>query len=335
MSARGTLVRGSVAARRARLAVIVALALVTVACASGRPAPVVDRSTPVRPAPQASAPQAKPAAPIPAPVPTPAPAPEPSVQVGQVARPDAIEARPLDAPVALPAPAAGAPAAPVAPPPTAGTTPAPLPRGVVTEPRAFKLPFSEENLALIQRGETAPRADAAKPPADAPKPGASAAPAPAAKPEAPAAQDAAKPAAPAPAAPPVASAPANANEPDRVEWSWPATGRVIEKFAGQSKGVSIAGEVGQAVNAAADGRVLYVGSALRGYGNLVIVKHNETFLSAYAHNSRILVKVGQNVTRGQKIAELGQSDSDRPKLHFEIRRAGKPVDPLAYLPGMP
>ena len=87
--------------------------------------------------------------------------------------------------------------------------------------------------------------------------------------------------------------------------------------------------------AAGTGRVIYVGSTIRGYGQLVIIKHNETYLSAYAHNSRILVKEGQSVTRGQKIAEIGQTDADRPKLHFEIRRAGKPVDPLAYLPDRP
>ncbi|PAS96136.1 MAG: peptidase M23 [Candidatus Dactylopiibacterium carminicum] len=118
-----------------------------------------------------------------------------------------------------------------------------------------------------------------------------------------------------------------------VEWSWPGTGRVIAGFNDSTnKGVDLTGNIGDPVLAAGAGRVVYVGSGLRGYGNLVIVKHNDTYLSAYAHNSEILVKEGQTVQRGQKIAALGNSDADRPKLHFEIRRQGKPVDPLKYLP---
>ena len=100
----------------------------------------------------------------------------------------------------------------------------------------------------------------------------------------------------------------------------------------RNKGIDIAGNDGDPVSAAADGEVVYVGSALRGYGNLVIVKHNEEFISAYAHNRQILVKQGQAIKRGQRIAEFGRSDADRVKLHFEIRRQGKPVDPLRYLP---
>lgn len=123
-----------------------------------------------------------------------------------------------------------------------------------------------------------------------------------------------------------------AGEPDRVDWAWPAPGRVVEKFEGNNKGLAIAGRTGEPVLAAGDGRVVYSGSGLRGYGQLVIIKHNETYISAYAHNSRILVKEGQQVTRGQKIAEMGSSDADRTKLHFEIRRQGKPVDPLGHLP---
>ncbi len=118
-----------------------------------------------------------------------------------------------------------------------------------------------------------------------------------------------------------------------LSWSWPGSGRIIGTFNDSTnKGVDVSGNVGDAVLAAASGRVVYVGSGLRGYGNLVIVKHNDTYLSAYAHNSEILVKEGQAVQRGQKIAALGSSDADRPKLHFEIRRQGKPVDPLKYLP---
>ncbi len=100
----------------------------------------------------------------------------------------------------------------------------------------------------------------------------------------------------------------------------------------RNKGLDIAGKVGDAVLAAADGRVVYAGAGLRGYGNLIILKHNNTYLSAYAHNQTLLVKEDQNVRRGQKIAEMGNSDADRVKLHFEIRRQGKPVDPSRYLP---
>ena len=114
---------------------------------------------------------------------------------------------------------------------------------------------------------------------------------------------------------------------------WPVPGRVLDGFEEpRNKGIDLAGAEGDPVQAAADGEVVYVGSALRGYGNLVIVKHNDEFLSAYAHNRQVLVKQGQAVKRGQRIADLGKSDADRPKLHFEIRRRGVPVDPQKYLP---
>ena len=100
----------------------------------------------------------------------------------------------------------------------------------------------------------------------------------------------------------------------------------------RSKGLGIAGKAGDPVLAAADGKVVYAGSGLRGYGNLVILKHNNTYLTAYAHNRTLLVKEDQSVQKGQKIAEMGNSDADRVKLHFEIRRQGKPVDPARYLP---
>ena len=98
------------------------------------------------------------------------------------------------------------------------------------------------------------------------------------------------------------------------------------------KGIDIAGAAGQPVTAGAAGKVVYAGTGLRGYGKLIIVKHNDTYLSAYAHNREILVKEGQQVAKGQKIAEMGNTDADQVKLHFEIRRQGKPVDPLRYLP---
>lgn len=124
-----------------------------------------------------------------------------------------------------------------------------------------------------------------------------------------------------------------AQDEEDVEWGWPAKGKVIATFNEGSnlKGIDISGKPGQAVMAAAPGKVVYSGSGLRGYGKLVIIKHNKTYLSAYAHNSQILVKEGQSVLKGQRIAEMGDSDADQVKLHFEIRRLGKPVDPIKYL----
>jgi lipoprotein NlpD len=114
--------------------------------------------------------------------------------------------------------------------------------------------------------------------------------------------------------------------------SWPSSGRVITQFADPGyKGIAFSGQEGDPVMAAGDGRVVYSGSGLRGYGNLVIVKHEGDFLTAYAHNRKILVNEGQTVKRGQQIAELGSTDSEIPKLHFEVRLSGKPVDPMRYL----
>jgi lipoprotein NlpD len=116
-------------------------------------------------------------------------------------------------------------------------------------------------------------------------------------------------------------------------WIWPSRGVLLARFGDSlSKGIDIAGVRGQMVQAAAHGRVVYAGSGLRGYGKLIIIRHNKTLLSAYAHNARILVTEGQNVASGQPVAEMGDTDSDRVKLHFEIREYGKPVDPLNYLP---
>jgi lipoprotein NlpD len=134
----------------------------------------------------------------------------------------------------------------------------------------------------------------------------------------------------APAAP-VAAAPLQGD--DATGWMWPATGPVTTVFDEvKSKGLAIAGKAGDPVMAAADGRVVYAGSGLRGYGNLVIVKHNATYLTAYAHNQTLLVKEDQAVRRGQKIAEMGSTDSERVQLHFEIRKMGKPIDPAKLLP---
>lgn len=118
-------------------------------------------------------------------------------------------------------------------------------------------------------------------------------------------------------------------------WSWPSKGSVIETYSlsgNVNKGIDLAGRKGEPVFAAADGKVVYSGTGLVGYGNLVIIKHNETYLSAYAHNSRLLVKEGDSTKAGQKIAEIGSTGTNRDKLHFEIRRDGKPVNPMQYLP---
>ena len=143
-------------------------------------------------------------------------------------------------------------------------------------------------------------------------------------------------AAPAPQKPPVALAPAAPAAPagdDALEFAWPAKGEVIVAFdeTKNRKGIDLAGGAGDPVLAAAEGKVVYAGEGLRGYGKLIIIKHNSTFLTAYAHNQSILVKEDQSVKKGQKIAEMGSSDSDRVKLHFEIRERGRPVDPMKYL----
>ena len=181
-----------------------------------------------------------------------------------------------------------------------------------TEPKAFKLPYSEQALAQLNRPANMPsvlppvliaRAD---PPAERvakidiePQPQTT-----------------------------------ESGLDERIDWLWPTRGKVLEGFSENSKGVDIAGKTGQAVLASAAGKVVYSGGGLRGYGNLIIIKHNDTYLSAYAHNSKLLIKEGQAVTRGQKIAEMGNTDASLVKLHFEIRKHGKPVDPLQHLPTM-
>ena len=179
--------------------------------------------------------------------------------------------------------------------PAPGAAQPPLEPGVLTTPKAVKLPYSETAVASLQGAVAAPRPAAPSLPDTSAKQG---------------------------------------DEADAVAWSWPTQGKVVASFNenGGPKGVQIAGELGQPVLASAAGRVVYTGSGLRGYGNLVIIKHNNTYLSAYAHNRQILVKQGDNVTRGQRIAEMGNSDASQVMLHFEIRREGKPVDPIKFLP---
>lgn len=232
----------------------------------------------------------------------------------------AVESRPLGAETGPPAGGSPASAPPAIPVPPALPTAAPA-APIKQEPRGGKQPYSEQAWAKARAGDDKP-AGAVAPPGGAGEPR------PAAKPDEgkPAAADA-KPDAKPEAKP--ESRPANG----ALEWSWPTGGKVVAAFNDStSKGIDINGKLGEPVLAAAPGKVLYAGQDLRGYGKLVVVKHSNQYLSVYAHNSEILVKEGQSVSKGQKIAELGKSDAQEPKLHFEIRKQGKPVDPLQYLP---
>src|SRR5450830_897631 len=198
--------------------------------------------------------------------------------------------------------------------PPSEKTPPPAPVVKKTGPKGEKKPYSDASLAEMQR------ADNGKEAASSPAPVAAAAASAAARASVP----------PAPVAP---AAPTLAADDASVTWIWPSEGKVIATFdEGKNKGVDIAGKAGQQIVAAGAGKVMYAGSGIRGYGNLVIVKHSSSLLSAYAHNRSILVKEGQNVNKGQAIAEMGDSDADRVKLHFEIRQQGKPVDPSKFLP---
>jgi lipoprotein NlpD len=130
-----------------------------------------------------------------------------------------------------------------------------------------------------------------------------------------------------------ASAPKASAESGGLTWSWPALGKVIQGYNGSSsKGIDIAGNLGEPIFAAASGRVVYAGNELRGFGNLVIIKHNSDYISVYAHNEQLLVKDGQAVKRGERIALMGSSDAPRVELHLEVRLRGKPIDPLQVLP---
>lgn len=178
--------------------------------------------------------------------------------------------------------------------------------GNKTAPRGDKRPYSESALAELQKPEAAAVIATAKAPATATA-----------------------------AAVPAKAEPAKMADADDdgIGWIWPAEGKVIAAFEnGKNKGIDISGKLGQQVIAAGSGKVMYAGSGIRGYGNLVIVKHTSNLLSAYAHNKTITVKEGQSVNKGQVIAEMGNTDADAVKLHFEIRQQGKPVDPSKFLP---
>ena len=305
---------------------IFALMLVLAACAARRPAPVSDRLPPA--APVGEAPQAVAEPPVEKPIPTHVVKKGDTMvsialQYGldyrelaawnNVANPNRIE---IGQVLMLAAPAGMAPpSATVATPlvqagPPIEARPLANTPGAKVEPRGSKVPFSDR--ALAQMG--APESGGAAVTGPAPVP-IEVAPTP---------------------APQVAGEPERPSGTDKedVDWMWPAKGKVLASFTEASKGMDIAGKKGAPVLAAAGGRVVYAGAGLRGYGKLVIIKHNNTWLSAYAHNENILVKEQQDVRKGQKIAEMGSSDTDQVKLHFEVRRQGKPVDPVKVLPGM-
>jgi len=341
-------------------AALIAVALVAAGCASRRPAPVEDRSA-AQPPPSASVPQtAPPAGGAPS-----APVPTYTVKRGdtlhQIALDSGLDYRELaawnnienanvirvgqvlrlaapgttadgNAPVTAQEVAPGVTTAPLrappavvaaAPPSSAATAPVAAPAtsaanasNLKTSPKAIKEPYSDQavrELTLAASAVPAPR----EPLATAPAAGPRVEPKPEPKP-----------------ATPSTPVPATAGDSDQLDWAWPAKGKVVAGFSETAnlKGIDIAGTAGQTVAASAAGRVVYAGTGLRGYGKLIIIKHNATFLSAYAHNREILVKEGQQVARGQKIAEMGSTDADQVKLHFEIRRQGKPMDPTKYLP---
>ena len=312
------------------LAIAVALALIA-GCATRRPAPVVERQPPAPVAPPVV--ETKPPEPPPV-VAAPKPPPTHIVKRGEtlvgIALQYGLDYRELAAwnnitnfnvlavgqPLVLAAPAGMPPPPPIVATPLASAGP-PIearPLGntqqAKVEPRGQKLPFSERALAQLSTP------DSAAPPAVAIAPPVAPAPAPPV------------------AAPPEPERPSPGTEVEDVDWIWPVKGRILAPFTEAAKGVDIAGRKGTPVLAAASGRVVYAGAGLRGYGKLVIIKHNNAWLSAYAHNDAILVKEQEEVKRGQKIAEMGSTDSDQVKLHFEVRRQGKPVDPAKVLQAM-
>jgi lipoprotein NlpD len=207
--------------------------------------------------------------------------------------------------------------------------PAPTPRArgdnVKSSPKALREPYSEQAVREVTLASNVP-APAAAPPLT-PAPGVFGAPETVAI--APPSTLRTEPKAETPRA-----APQDGGEEDRLDWAWPVKGKIIGGFSESSnlKGIDIAGTAGQPVVASAPGKVVYAGSGLRGYGKLIIIKHNKTYLSAYAHNRELLVKEGDQVGKGQKIAEMGNTDAGEVKLHFEIRRLGKPMDPARFLP---
>ncbi|MFT3804398.1 MAG: peptidoglycan DD-metalloendopeptidase family protein [Burkholderiaceae bacterium] len=264
------------------------------------PAPIISRTTPAPQAPVPVAPPEPSAPPAPDIVTNGAPAIDPAVTAAPIRSPGSgIEVRPLES-----RPLDGGPAASSA--------------AARNLPRLVKRPYSDQALAELQA------ADATSGFRPAPVPGSAGAATPATPPPTAATADAA--ATPAPAASAAASS-------RGMTFAWPARGRIVQPFADpRSLGIVIDGVIGDPVSAAADGRVIFSGNGPRGYGNLLIIKHDDDTVSVYGHNRSLLVKEGQTVKRGQKVAELGDSSADRPGLLFEVRKQGKPVDPMQFLP---
>jgi len=312
----------------------VVLAFLLAACAARGPAPVVDRTADRAPP--------KPEVPAEPPKPVEKPIPTHTVKRGEtlvgIALQHGLDYRELAAwnnitnPNVLAVGQVLVVAAPAGAKPLAGNTTSPL--GVTpligpgppiearplantpntkVEPRGEKVPYSDRALAQLNAaagGGTAPGPETATTTTIQPPP----------------VETQIQPAEP--------EKPAGTDRED-VDWMWPVKGsKVLAPFTEASKGVDLSGRKGAPVVAAASGRVVYAGAGLRGYGKLVIIKHNNTWLSAYAHNDNIVVKEQQDVRKGQKIAEMGQTDADQVKLHFEVRREGKPVDPAKVLPAM-
>ncbi len=169
------------------------------------------------------------------------------------------------------------------------------------EPKAGMVPYSDQSLAKLEQEAGASPVAVVAPPTPA-------------------------------VTPPPAAVPAAVDTADAVDWAWPVKGQLVSQFTEQNKGIDIAGSRGTAIHAAANGVVIHTGAGIRGYGRLVIIKHGANWVSAYAHNDKIVVAEGLQVKQGQKIAEMGNSDTDNVKLHFEIRKQGKPVDPVKFLP---
>lgn len=209
-----------------------------------------------------------------------------------------IEAKPLGSGPSPPAPATSAPPAT----PSSSPSPTPPSGAIVSEPKGVRVPYSDQAFAQLAKPDTAQ-----------------------VKPEAPRAETKA------PARPE-----SDARAGEASDWIWPVKGKVIATFNGTtSKGIDIAGRRGQPVLASAGGRVIFSGTGVRGMGKFVVIKHTEELISVYGHNDEVVVKYGQNVAKGQKIAEMGSTDADQVKLHFEIRRHGTPVDPMKLLPEGP
>jgi lipoprotein NlpD len=307
------------------------LAVLLAGCAVQTPAPVDDRAP--RPGPPPVA-----AVPPPPPAPEQKPLPTHAVKRGEtlvgIALQYGLDYRELAAwnnivnpnvlsvgqVLVVAAPAGSVPPPGSEPPPGSVTTPLATPGAPIearplantpmakVEPRGQKVPYSDRALAALSSEGAGPVPTMPSPPPTAPV---------------------------APAPTPSAPDPERSGtDREDVDWMWPVKGKVLAAFTEASKGMDIGGKKGTPVVAAATGRVVYSGAGLRGYGKLIIIKHNNTWLSAYAHNENLLVKEQQDVRKGQKIAEMGSTDADQVKLHFEVRRLGKPVDPQKILPAM-